>query len=75
MLQHNGTMAQMYLPFADSLYKCKSEPIPGLGKAVSLVLIHPADISECWDGSCLHGEFCVTLRLVAQHGDLSINYK
>lgn len=72
MLQHIGTMDQMYLPFAERLYKYKSVPIPGLGKAVSLVLIHPADISECWDGSCL---FSVTLRLVAQHGDLSINYK
>lgn len=49
-------------------------PIPGLGKAVSLVLIHPEDISESCDGGCLHGEFSVTLRLVAQHGDLSIKH-
>lgn len=75
MFQQNGTMDQMYLPFAECLYKCKSVPIPGLGTVVSLVLIHPADISERWDGSCLHGKFSGTLRLVAQHGDLSTSYK
>lgn len=51
----------------------KLVPIPGFGKAVSLVLIHPEDISKCWDG-CLHGEFSVTPRLVGQHWDLSIKY-
>lgn len=52
----------------------KLVPVPGFGKAVSFVLIHPEDISECWDGSCLHGELSVSLRLVAQHGDLGIKY-
>lgn len=67
----------MYLAFTEHLYPVNIPmlvAIPGLGKAISLVLIHPEDISECWDAGCLHGAFSVTLRLVAQHGDLSIKH-
>lgn len=68
-------MDQKHLPLQNVFINVtKLVPIPGLGKAVSLVLTHPEDISESWDCGCLHGEFRVTLRLVVQHGDLSIKY-
>lgn len=46
-------------------------PVPGLGRAVPLVLIHPEDISERWDGGRTRGHFNVFMKLVAQHVDLS----
>lgn len=45
--------------------------VPGLGRAVPLILIHPEDISERWDGDRIRGRFNVFMKLVAQHVDLS----
>lgn len=60
--------------FKNGLTIVKEFPVPGLGKAFPLVLVHPEDISKRWDGGCLRCEFNGTVRLVAQHRDLSIKY-